>query len=199
METLPLNLESKNEIIAYRDKNHLVQYEYRIFEELINTIENADLEKIAWFRQFGDAVRCITMNVHAYRKGLEFGFTEIAFDQHGWFKRPQFLDKENLIFGNPDRYSEHSIIYLGRGANHVWTYAVDYNFGTAGGGYHLSVYGKQFKSREDALSFGLNDLNGMMTDKLNNSDTSNYKQPIILATLKDISKAQVNLVQMSLF
>ena len=82
MEAMPLNLQSKIEIISYRDENHLVKYEYGILDELIKTIDNGDMEMLSWFGQFGDRIRSITMNVHAYRKSLEFGFTEIAFDQH---------------------------------------------------------------------------------------------------------------------
>lgn len=139
METLPLNLESKNEIITYRDEQHLVKYEHGIIDELLSAIDNTNLEKLSWFSKFGDRIRCITMNVHAYRKGLEFGFTEIAFDQYGWFKRPEFLDKEDIKLGTSDRYGEYSVITLGRGENHVWTYALHYSFGTAGGGSALSV------------------------------------------------------------
>lgn len=199
METFSLTLESKNEIIKYRDENHLVKYEYGILEELITAIDNNDLETLGWLAGFGDRIRCITMNVNAYRKGLEFGFTEIAFDQHGWFKRPEFLDKEDLIFGNPHHYGEHSIIHLGRGVNHIWTYALNYTYGTAGGGSALSVYDKQFKSRDEALYTALTILKGMMTTKLGDKDTTNFKQPVIILTLKDIAKAELNRVQLSLF
>ena len=199
MEAMPLNLQSKIEIISYRDENHLVKYEYGILDELIKTIDNGDMEMLSWFGQFGDRIRSITMNVHAYRKSLEFGFTEIAFDQHGWFKRPEFLDREDIKLGTSERYGEYSVITLGKGENHIWTYALHYSFGTAGGGWALSVYDKRFKSREDALTFALNKLKDMMTEKIGNTDTTNYKQSIILATLREIAKAQINLVQLSLF
>lgn len=199
METLVLDLQSKNQINEYLNTNHLVMHEAAILNELLAIIKQNDLDRLKWFNQFGDAFKVITMNVYAYRKQLEFGFTEIAFDQHGWIKRPEFLDIEDQIFGNPWHYGEHSTLHLGRGISQTWTYALDYNFGTAGGGSALSVYGKQFKSREDALTCGLNELKDMMADKIGNSDTSNYKQPIILATLRDITKAKINMVQLSLF
>lgn len=199
MEALILNLQSKNEILEYLDTIHLVNYESGILNEMLSAIEQNDTGKLDWLNQFGDSLRVILMNVHAYRKQTEFGFTEISFDQYGWFTRPEFLEKENLVFGNPWHHSEHSTIYLGRGVNHIWTYAVDYSFGTAGGGYHLSVYGKQFKTRESAFACGLNELKDLMSSKLNNTDTSNYKQPIINATLKDIVKAESSLFQLTLF
>ncbi len=199
MESLVLNLQSKNQISDYIVDNHLMKYEFEILNELIVAIDENDLAQLQWLNSFGDSFRGITMNLHAYRKGLEFGFTEIAFDQYGWFKRPQFLDPEDLSFGDTSRYGNHSVIHLGRGINGIWTYGLNYSFGCAGGGYGLSVYGKQFKSRESALTFALNDLKGLMTAKVGSTDTTNDKQPIILATLRDIEKAKVDSVQLTLF
>jgi hypothetical protein len=139
------------------------------------------------------------MNVYAYRKSCEFGFSYIEFDQYGWFKRPQFFETEDLKFGNEARYGEYSIIHIGRGESPVWTYALNYAFGTAGGGSALSVYGKQFKSRELTINAGMIELKRMMTDKLNHSDTTNYKQPVILTTLRDINKFEISRVQLTLF
>lgn len=139
------------------------------------------------------------MNVHAYRKGLEFGFTVIAFDKYGWFERTPFLDQEELTYGDTSRYGNYSSIKLGKGANGIWTYAISYSYGVAGGGCGLSVYGKQFKSRGDALSFAMAELKALMTKKIGSTDTTNDKQPIILATLRDIDNAQVGMVQLSLF
>jgi hypothetical protein len=199
MESLVLNLQSKNQITAYMKDNHMVPYERSIFHEMIAAIKSKDQIQLDWLRSFGDSFRTITMNVHAYRKGLEFGFTEIAFDQYGWFTKPVFLDKEELTFGDTSRYGNHSLIYLGRGENHVWTYGMNYSYGVAGGCYGLSVYGKQFKCRQDALSFALNELKVMMTKKIGSTDTTNDKQPIILATLRDIEKVKFSLVQLTLF
>jgi hypothetical protein len=199
MESLVINLHSKNQISEYIADHRLMQYESEILNELISLIDNSDSTQLQRLNSFGDSYRAITMNLHAYRKGLEFGFTEIGFDQHGWFKRPVFLDTEDLPFGDTSRYGNHSTITLGRGINHTWTYALHYSFGCAGGGCGLSVYGKQFKSRESALTFALNDLKAMMAAKVGSTDTTNDKQPIILATLKDIEKAQLSMVQLSLF
>ena len=199
MESLQLNLQSKNQIIAYIAEQHVIPYEAAIFSEIINAIDIADQIQLDWFGSFGDSFRSITMNVHAYRKGLEFGFPSISFDKYGWFTRPEFLDKEDLIFGDASRYGNHSLIYLGRGINHIWTYGMNYSYGVAGGCYGLSVYGKQFKSRQDALSFALNELKMMMIKKIGSTDTTNDKQPIILATLREIAKTEVNMVQLPLF
>jgi hypothetical protein len=199
MESLVLNLQSKNQITDYIADNHTVSYESGIFQEMIAAIEAKNQTQLDWFRSFGDSFRTITMNIYAYRKGLEFGFTEISFDKYDWFTRPVFLDSEELTFGDTSRYGNHSLIYLGRGENHVWTYGMNYSYGVAGGCCGLSVYGKQFSSRQAALTYALNELKVMMTKKIGSTDTTNDKQPIILATLRDIEKAQVGMVQLSLF
>jgi len=199
MESLVLNLQSKNQINDYIADNHLMKYEFEILNELIVVIDENDLVQLQWLNSFGDSFRAITMNLHAYRQGLEFGFTAIAFDQYGWFKRPQFLDQEDITFGDTSRYGNQSTIHLGRGMNGIWTYGLNYSFGCAGGGYGLSVYGKHFNSRETALNFALNDLKGMMTARIGSTDTTNDKQPIILATLRDIDKASCSMIQLNLF
>ncbi|WP_179414537.1 hypothetical protein HDF19_00705 [Mucilaginibacter sp. E4BP6] len=78
-------------------------------------MEEQDQDKLDWFRSFDDSFRAITMNVNAYRKGLEFGYTEIAFDQYGWFKRPVWFDLEELTFGDTSHYGNYSTITLGHG------------------------------------------------------------------------------------
>lgn len=179
--------------------NHFMAYERDIFQEMIAAIKAGDQTQLDWFRSFGDSFRTITMNVHAYRKGLEFGFTEISFDKYGWFSRAAFLETEELLFGDKSRYGNHSLIYLGRGVNHTWTYGMNYSFGVAGGCYGLSVYGKKFRSRQDALTAALSELKTMMTKKIGSTDTTNDKHSVILATLRDIENAQVGMVQLSLF
>lgn len=199
MESLILNPQSEKVINNYIQENHLVKYEKGILNEILTAIKKNDAGSLSWFTSFGTSLKHITMNVYAYRKQLEFGFTEISFDQHGWLLRPQFLEREDLVFGNVDRYSEHSIIHLGRGENHIWTYSLNYSYGMAGGGSLISVYDKQFNSRQVALTAGLNELKEMMSAKLGNSDTSNYNQSVLTATLKDIAKFEVSMVQLSLF
>jgi hypothetical protein len=146
MESLVLNPRSKDAITAYMADHCFVAYERNIFNEMLQAIAVGDQTQLDWFQSFGVHFRAITMNVNAYRKGLEFGFTEIAFNEHGWFKNPQFIDIETLTFGDTSRYGNNSTITLGKGANAVWTYAMNYSYGVAGGCYGLSVYGKQFKA-----------------------------------------------------
>jgi len=199
MESQVLNLRSKKKITDYIADNHLIRYEKDIFNELLIAIESNEQQNLDWFRSFGDSLRAIAMNLHAYRKGLEFGFTEIAFDQYGWFKRPQWLDTEEHAFGDTSRYGNHSTITIGHGPNGLWTYAMSYSFGCAGGGYALSVYDKKYNTRDETFTAALDDLKIKMTSRIGSTDTTNDKQPIILATLRDIEKAKIAMVQLTLF
>lgn len=199
IENLIIGPQSKEVIMDYLGKGNHVPYEKQLLNEMLETVKQIDQAKLDWFNSFGTDLRRMTMNIYAYRKGLEFGFTEIDFDKHGWFVQPRFLDREDIILGNADRYSEHSILYLGRGPNHIWTYTLDYNYGMAGGGSHISVYDKQFNSRQSALTAGLDDLKAKMTAAIGHTDTTNYKQSVIRLTLNAIKQAQINSVQLALF
>jgi hypothetical protein len=199
MKKLIFNEHSQHEIITYCDENHLMKYEEAILLEILAAVKQGDGNKLSWYSQFGDSYRSITSNIHAYRKGLEFGFKDLVFDKCGWFGRPGFLNIEVLDFGDKSRYGNYSTITLGRGQNHVWTYAMHYSYGVAGGGYGLSVYGKQFCSRNEALSFALVELKTMMTKKIGSTDTTNDKQPVILATLRAVEKTQSGMFQLSMF
>lgn len=198
MEKFALTLQSQPDIDE-RLAGCLMPYEREILNEMAAAIRSGSLETLQWFAGFGDSLRAILMNVHAYRKGLEFGFTEIAFDQHGWFVRPRFLDYEVVKLGNIARYGEYSEIRIGRGLNGIWSFALSYSFGCAGGGSALSVYDPPFANREAALTTALTKLKVMFIGKIGAADTTNYKQEVILKTLKAIEEAQVGLVQLSLF
>ena len=199
MEKLILTSATLENAQEYLNTGPLMRYEQDILREIITAIGAQDAATLEYLNSFGDDFRHITMNLHAYRKGLEFGFTDIAFDQYGWFKRPVFLDAEDIKFGDSDRYGEYSIIHIGRGPGQVWTYALNYSYGTAGGGSALSVYDKKFPDRDTALKTGLADLKARMLHKVGDTDTTNYKQTVISATLKAISALEISFVQLSLF
>jgi len=199
MEKLILTVQSKEQIIAYREGHSLIRYEPLILAEILTAAETGNTELLNWFNGFGDCFRSIIMNVHAYRCGLEFGFTEIGFDKYGWFERPKFLAVETLLFGNEARYGEHSSLNIGKGPNNTWTNALSYSFGTAGGGCALSVYGKRFTSREAAINDGVGDLKAMMQEKVGNTDRSNYNPQVIRGTLDAIANYEVNSIQLTLF
>lgn len=76
---------------------------------------------------------------------------------------------------------------------------MSYSFGCAGGGYSLSVYDKKFNNRDSAFTAALNHLKLNMIAKIGSADTTNDKQPVILATLRDIEKAQIGIAQLTLF
>ncbi|WP_143020776.1 hypothetical protein [Mucilaginibacter gossypii] len=122
------------------------------------------------------------------RKGLESGFTGISFDKYAWSTRPVFLGREELAFGDKSRHGSHSLIYLGRGVNGIWTFGMNYSLGAVGGCYALSVYGKRFKSRGDAPIDAIVELKNMLIKKIGSTDAVSDKEAVILATVRALKK-----------
>jgi hypothetical protein len=199
METIKLDQLTETTIKDYLENNCLVKYEKAMLNEMLEIAGNNDTERLNWFASFGKTIRHITMNVYAYRRGLDFGFTTIAFDQYGWYVRPQFLEYENIKLGIVESNNNYSEIRIGRGVNHVWTYGISYSYGTAGGGSNISVYDKPFADREAALNSALKELKEIMQSKVGDTDTTNYKQATIAATLKAITEYKYKDLQMTLF
>jgi hypothetical protein len=199
MEPFKLDLQSKNLLKHYRQHNHVSSHEIAILDEILHAIECGDTGLVQSFNEFGDALRVIIMNIHAYRKNCEFGFTDIVFDDYGWMVRPEFLDMQVIKFGNVERYSEYSTLTVGRGLSPLWSYGLSCNFGTAGSSFGLSVYGKKFNNLDSALNTGIAELKKAMTEKLGHADTINYKQSVINGTLRSIQKYEFSKVQLSLF
>ncbi|MDO3641343.1 hypothetical protein [Mucilaginibacter sp. L3T2-6] len=192
MEKFALTLQSKNEIISYQADNHLTRYELELLAEISAVIENKDAEALAWFAGFGDSFRQILMNVREHREALEFGFTEIAFNQYGWFAAPKFMDFEEIKL-------EQSSIRIGHGPNGVWAYSLSCNYGTAGSSGPLCVFCTKYPNREAALSAALGEMKVKMSQYIGNSDTTNYKQDVLQKTLKAIASCEVSMVQLTLF
>lgn len=194
-----MTLQSAAAIREYAGKSLLVKYERELIAALLPAIDNGDSETVAWFAGFGNSLSAILMNVHGYRKRPEFGFTEISFDKYGWFESPVFFDYEVIKLGNTARYGEYSEIRIGKGPNWVWSFALSYSFGCAGGGSALSVYDPHFNSRDAALNTALGKLKKLMTAKISDQDIANFKQDVISKTLKAISQYEIDMVQLSLF
>ncbi|PWS33387.1 hypothetical protein [Pedobacter paludis] len=186
---------------AFRNEYNLCQHEVHTFNEIVEASNANDLEKLKWFTLFGDRMYQILLNVHAYRKGLEFGFELIDFDRYGWLRKPVFLDQEELKLGivEMDRYGTYSTITLGHGPNGMWAYGMSINYGTAGSSCGICVHDERFSSRESALNEALMKLKNKMELHAGDSDTVNYNQKIILATLKSIKAFKIKQVQLSLF
>lgn len=194
-------LLTKENLTAFSADYNFCNHERDTFGQILSAIENNDLVQLDWFAQFGNRIRHILLNSYAYTKGLEFGFTNIEFDEYGWLKAPEFLDQQDLHFGltNSGRYGTYSTITLGRGINAVWTYGLRVCLGTSGSCSGICVYGPAFPLKEDALGYALKKLRNQMLTKVGHRDTSNYNQKVILATIKDLEKFQLKKVQLSLF
>ncbi|WP_345330054.1 hypothetical protein [Mucilaginibacter defluvii] len=192
MEKFALTLESQPAIDAYLADSFVSRDEMPILLEIGSAISSGDIALLAWFAGFGDSFRQILMNVKEHRRALEFGFTEIAFNRYGWFSCSPFLDRETIGF-------EQSEIRIGRGPNGLWVYALRCNYGVAGDSGPLSVFCKQYPSREAVLDAALAELKMKISRYVGNSDTTNYKQDVLNKTLKAIAAYQVDRVQLSLF
>ncbi|RZK40737.1 MAG: hypothetical protein EOO90_14020 [Pedobacter sp.] len=196
-----VSLLTKETLIYHVENHNLIGYERLLIEEISSTVDRADSVSIEWFAQFGNTLRKILFNVHAYRMGLRFGFEHIEFDEYDWVRRPSFQDMEELLFGLPDksRYGNYSTITLGHGPNQIWTYGLSCSYGTAGSSSGICVYDQTFANREEALKDATAKLKKMMLDKVGDKDTINYNPKIIAATLKDIDKLEISSVQLTLF
>ncbi|MES2112720.1 MAG: hypothetical protein V4577_28470 [Bacteroidota bacterium] len=192
MEKFALTLQSKVEITVYQAGNHLTHDERKILLEIMEVIEKGNADALAWFAGLGDSFRQILMNVREHRKALEFGFTEVTFNQYGWFAAPKFLDFEEIKL-------EQSSIRIGRGPNGIWAYALSCNYGTAGSSGPLCVFCKKYPNREAALTAALGEMKRKMSEYVGNSDTTNYKQEVLQKTLKAIGRLEVTRVQLCLF
>lgn len=191
MKKFALTLQSQTEIGDYMN-GRAMAYEREILAEISSAISSADLEKLSWFAGFGDSLRQILMNVNEHRRALEFGFTEVEFNQYGWFASPKFLEFEEIEL-------EKSSIRIGRGPNGTWAYALNRCYGVAGGSGPLCVFCKKYPNREVCLQTALAELKSDMTKYIGNSDASNYKQEVLMKTLKAIAAFQLSQVQLALF
>lgn len=192
MEKLALTLQSKSAIEQYITEHHLMRYERELMAELLNVIDNGDTQQLDWFAGFGDSFRQILMNVNEYRAGLAFGFTVIAFNQYGWFASPKFLGYEEIEM-------EKSQIRIGHGPNGLWAYALSINYGVAGSSAPLCVFCKKYSNRDAAMTAALNELKSAVQIKIGSSDRTNYHQDVLIKTLKAITKAEIGLIQLTLF
>ncbi|MNR27587.1 hypothetical protein D3C85_1448660 [compost metagenome] len=111
------------------------------------------------------------------------------------------MDQEETEFCRlgKNRWGNHNTITVGRGINHVWFYGPSVSFGCVGSSSGLSFYNQAFQSKQFAYNAALVLLKGGMEENVANTDTCNYNQKIIRATLKDIDKYRIAEVQLSLF
>jgi hypothetical protein len=192
MEKFALTLQSAQAANDYIASSCFMKYEKELMHEILSLIEKGDEEQLAWFAGFGDGFRQILMNVNEYRVGLGFGFTEIAFNQYGWFASPKFLEYEEIKF-------EASSIRIGCGPNGLWAYAISCSYGCAGHSGPLCVFCKKFNNRDAALNAALDEFKKDMLSKLGHEDRTNYHQDVVSKTLKAITKLEIGMVQLSLF
>lgn len=198
MEKFALSTETLPALNEYLE-GRLMAHERVIAESMLAAVNGGDVASCDWFSAMGDRIHVIVMNVHGYQKGLAFGFEGIALDKNGWLVRPVLLDIQVIDLGDTSRFGRYSSVAVGRGPNGVWTTGIRCSYGVAGESSWLSVFGKQFNSRDAALTDVLSDLKSRMLQKVGNTDTTNYHQDVIRKTLEAIAKYEVGRIQLALF
>src|SRR5699024_4666796 len=117
--------EIKNQII----ENNRYGKEQKIADDLLNAIKNNDKNKVNDYFKYGDSVSKIIPNLNEYNHGLNFGFTDLKFDEYGWIEHnAQWTNKENFSFGKPLPFGENTV-EVGMGANEKWTFSNQYASG----------------------------------------------------------------------
>jgi hypothetical protein len=117
------------------------------------------------------------MNRRAYDRGLAFGFTGRALNEHGWLEHPQFANVEHIEFIDRKGWAAHNYVTIGRGANGKWSYGANYSTGNGGGGYGLGIWGKVFDNRKECLAAALKELinrHGEQRERLKDDTCGNF-------------------------
>jgi hypothetical protein len=128
--------------------------DYPYAEEYMLALINGNQPVIADYECFGDRLRLIIENKAKYAQGFtSFGFTGKQFGESGWLVEADFLDCEEIVFGEIGHFTNS--ILLGRGPNGKWTHAVNLWSSKAGCTSGLSVYGPPFASRGGCLKHAL--------------------------------------------
>ena len=167
-----------------------------IQREYWNAVRANDDDRLSWFASFGKDARHRIMNLHQYRRGLLFGFTEISLDEYGWLERSEWPVIETIEFktnSKQDKNFTGNYITLAAGPNMRWTYSVHYQHGGgSGGGYACHVHWHDpYKSRQAALLAALDEIKDSMESGIKHyekwKDQSNY-DPAYMRKVLDLIK-----------
>lgn len=127
--------------------------------EYLNAIRHANGIKLAFFQSFGSYARQQIMNVHEYRLGLRFGFSEVKFDEHGWLDNRSWTIEETVEFRVKKDKACCNFVTIAQGPNGCWAWGYSANHGSgSGGGFAPSVFDGCFPDRESCLTSAVNHL-----------------------------------------
>jgi hypothetical protein len=155
-----------------------------------------DIEKINFFESFGDSPRLIISNYRKNQQKLLFGFKALKFDENGWIERPNFINIEEItVFIHKTGWKNNNEIQVGCGLNGKWTNGVNFTTQSSGHCNGISVWGKIFDTKEEAIEDACNSMIKWHTNK-----NCSYSNKVINAAKELIQKAKGNRpVQLCLF
>jgi len=189
--------EIKNQII----ENNWYGKEQKIADDLLNAIKNNDKNKVNDYFKYGDSVSKIIPNLNEYNHGLNFGFTDLKFNEYGWIEHnAQWTNREEFFFDKPKRLpSGENAVEIAMGRNNKWTFANQFSTGNGGGGGPISVFNEPFNTKKDALNAGIKWLEHWHQEIVDSPYREKRDRQIseqMLHTLKDYREKQN---QLSLF
>jgi hypothetical protein len=153
-------LSNENKIAAIAECN-LWRRELDAIAPYIEALATGDSAVIEEFESFGNSPRQIAQNrYHFFLASTVYGFTNSAFNEHGWLANEAFMDCETFYFGCGIKgiFVSGNSLTIGRGPNGKWTYALDLSASRAGCGYNLSVFKSPYDSRRECLKRGLEEV-----------------------------------------
>jgi len=177
-------------------------------QEYIDCIRKNNIEQLTWFSSMGSDIRKQIMNIHAYRKGLRFGYTTPVFNEYGWLRsNDRWKETEQIEVRTKKDQNYCNTIYLACGENGLWTYGLTFSYGGAGGGgWRPCFFDTPYPSRHSSLKAALDDLEERMTKQIAHAikypDTTNYKIDYmneVIVKSREIEITQINEIQLTLF
>ena len=134
--------------------------ELAAIEPYIEALKTNNRTVIEEFEAFGDGPRQIAQNMHHFtRASTVYGFTRIAFNEHGWLEREEFMDCESFDFGCGIKGAiGRNSITIGRAPNGKWTYGSYLSASRSGRGSGLSAFNQPYDSRRESLCRGLEEM-----------------------------------------
>lgn len=158
-------------------------------EMLQKAKQKNDEAMLSEFRKFGENERQQVMNYQCWLQWCECGYKgEPAFDEYGWLKNEiaeNAIERISLWHNDwIDNYIEVAQLPNGK-----WVSGYDYMLSESGGVAGCSIWHKQYASRKEAINAVLDRIKEHIE-----RGTANDKKH-----LKDIDKAKLNAMQLSLF
>jgi hypothetical protein len=131
--------------------------ELAAIEQYIVALQTNNRTVIEDFETFGDWPQQIAQNMHLFSRAYTvYGFTRIAFSEHGWLEREEFMNVESFNFGGGIKGNiGRNSITVGHSPNNKWTHGMYLAAPKSGSAYGLSVFNNPYASRSECLRVAL--------------------------------------------